>query len=90
MDKNIDAAAYEKDIYKYEKLPSIKNKIYRNDKTEYSPKSIMEILNWLPFIDVMEFTADKIKNDKNILISLLKILQCLRLNVGGITKKKMK
>ena len=39
--KNIDAAAYEKNRYKDEKLPSIKKKIDRNYKTEYCPKSIL-------------------------------------------------
>ena len=70
--QNLDAAAYEKNIHKDEKLPSMKKKIDRNYKTECWPKSIMESLNWLPFIDIMEFTADKIRNDKNILPSLLK------------------
>ena len=59
----------------------------RNYKTECWPKSKMEIINWLPFPDIMEFTADKINNDKNLFQSLLKILQCLRLNNGGIKKK---
>ena len=49
----------------------------------------MKSLNWLPFPDIMDFTADNINNDKNLFPSLLKILQCLRLNVGGIKKKKM-
>ena len=55
-----------------------------NDNTEYWPKSIVESLDGLAFIDIMEFTADRIENDKNILLSLLNIFQCLRLNVGGI------
>ena len=42
------------------------------------------------FLDIMELTADRINNDKNILPSLLKILQCLRLNVGGIKGKMTK
>ena len=67
----------------------MKKKIYRNDKIECWPKIIMEGLNWLSFLDIMEFTADKIKNDKNIFPSLLKILQCLRLNVCKIKNKKM-
>ena len=41
----------------------------------------MESLNFLPLIDAMEFTADKIDNDINLFPSLLKILQCLG-NVG--------
>ena len=44
----------------------------------------MESLNWIPFLDVMEFTADQIENDINIFPSLLIFLQCLRLNVGEI------
>ena len=40
--RHLDAAAYEKNIYKDVKLPSIKKKIDRDDKTEYRPKSIGE------------------------------------------------
>ena len=29
----------------------------------------MESLNWLPFLDIMEFTADRIYNDENLLPS---------------------
>ena len=69
--QNLDTAAYEENIYKDVKLPSIKKKIDRNDKTEYWTKSIKESLNWLPFFDIMDFTADMIENDKNLLPSLL-------------------
>ena len=48
--QNIDAAAYEKNLYQDLKLPSIKKKIDRNDKIEYWPTSIKESLNWLPFL----------------------------------------
>ena len=47
--KYIDAAAYEKNLYKDVKLPSIKKKIDRNDKTEYWPNIIKESLHWLLF-----------------------------------------
>ena len=67
----------------------MKKKIDRNYKTECWPKSMMGSLNWLPFPDIMELNADKIKNDKNLLPSLLKKLHCLILNVGGIKNKKM-
>ena len=87
--QNLDAAAYKNNIYQDEKLPSTKKKIYCNYKAYCWPKSIMESLNWLRFIDIMELTADKIKNDKNLFPSLLIYLQCLGLNVGGIKKKKM-
>ena len=49
----------------------------------------MESLNSLQFLDIIYFTADRIKNDKKLLPSLLKVLQCLRLNVVGIKKKKV-
>ena len=50
----------------------MKKKIDRNYKTESWPKSIMESLNWLRFLDIMQSTVDEIKNDKNLLPSLLK------------------
>ena len=78
-----------KNLNQDEKLPSMKNKIDRNYKTDCWSKIIMEYLNWLPILDFMEFTADKIENDKNLFPSLLTFLQCLRLNVGGIKKKKV-
>ena len=48
--QNLDGDAYEKDLYKDVKLPSIKKKIDCNDKTEYWPKSILESINWVPFL----------------------------------------
>ena len=48
--QNLDAAAYEKNKHKYEKLPSMKNKIDLNYKTDCWPKRIMEGLNWLSFL----------------------------------------
>ena len=32
---------------------------------------MVEILNWLPFLYIVEFTADRKDNDKNLLPSLL-------------------
>ena len=46
----------------------------------------MESLDWLPFLDIMEFTADRIENDKNLLPSLLKKFTTFKINVGGIKK----
>ena len=62
--KNLDAAAYEKYIYKDEKLPWIKKKIDRSDKVDYWPKIMVGSINWLPFLDIVDFTADRIENDK--------------------------
>ena len=62
--QNLDDAAYEKNINQNVKIPSIFFK-YRNDKTYYWPTSIKYSLNWLPFSDIMEFTADRVNNDIN-------------------------
>ena len=56
MEKNLDAADYEKNINQYVKIPPIKKKIDCNEKTENWPTSIKESLNWLPFFDIKEFT----------------------------------
>ena len=40
METKLDAAGYEKNLYKDVKLPQIKRKIDRDDKTEYWPTSI--------------------------------------------------
>ena len=65
--QNIDDDAYEKNLHKDEKLPSMKKKIDLNYKTELWPKSIMKSLNWLTSVDIMQFTVDMRENDKNIL-----------------------
>ena len=37
----------------------------------YSPKSIKEVFNWFPFLDIMEYTSYKIDNEIALLTSLL-------------------
>ena len=48
----------------------------------------MESLNWLPFIDIMELTSDKIKNDKNLFPSLLKTFTMLKIKCWWNNKIK--
>ena len=48
----------------------------------------MESLNWLPFLDIMEFTADSINNDKNILPSLLKFFTMFKIKCWWNKKEK--
>ena len=57
----------------------MRKKIDRNYKTECWPKKIMESLNWLPFLDIMQFTADSIKNDKILFPSLLKMFTMFKI-----------
>ena len=72
--QNIDADAYGKNLNQDVKLPSIKKQIDHNDKTEYWPTRINESLNWSHFFYIMEFTADRIENDKKLLSPLLKLI----------------
>ena len=79
--QNLDAAAYEKNLNQDVKIPSIKENIDCNNKTEYWPKSIEESLNWLPFLYITNFTADRIENHKKLYYNCRIFFQCLRLNV---------
>ena len=45
---NLDTSAFENNLYKYIKLPSIKGKNECNDKTEFCPKIIKKSINWSP------------------------------------------
>ena len=92
MKQNIDAAAYENNINQDVKIPSTKKKKDRNNKPEYWPTSIKEILNWLPFLYIMDFTADRIENYKQILPSFLKLfsifnIKCWYSPGGGMRLK---
>ena len=58
--QNLDAAAYETNLNQDVNIPSIKKQIDRNDKTKYWPTSIKEIIDWLPFLYIMDFTAYRI------------------------------
>ena len=49
----------------------------------------MKSLNFLPFLDIMEFTSDRINNYINLLTSLLKDFTMFKLNVGGMKNKKV-
>ena len=61
----------------------------RNDKTGCWPKSIMESINWLPFLDIMEFTVEITKNDKDLLPSLLKFFTMFKIKCWWNKKKHM-
>ena len=66
----------------------MRKKIDCNYKTECWTKSIMEILNWLYFLDIMEFTTNRINNDKNILPSLLKDFTMFKIKCWWNKKEK--
>ena len=66
----------------------MKKKIEHNYKTEFWPKIIMKSLNWLPFLDITEFTADKIKNDENLFPLLLKKFTMFKIKCWWNKKEK--
>ena len=66
----------------------LKKKIDRNYKTDCWPKIITERLNWLPFLDFMEFTVDKMENDINIFPSLLKNCTMFKIKCWWNKKEK--
>ena len=65
--QNIYADAYEKNLNQYVKLPSKKKEMDIHDSLDYWPKIIKDGINWLSFLDIMEYTADMIENDIIIL-----------------------
>ena len=44
------------------KLPSKKNQINCHDSMNFWPTSKKEVINWFPFRNIMEYTADNIEN----------------------------
>ena len=77
--KKIDTSAYEKNLNRDVKLPQTKENIDFNDKTEYWPTSIKEIMNWLIYSFIIEFTSDRIDNDKMFLPPLLKMFSMFKI-----------
>ena len=65
----------------------MKKKFDFNYKTYYWPKIIMESFNWLLFLDIMKFTADSMKNDKNIFPSLFKKISTFKIKCWWERKK---
>ena len=42
------------------KLPPKKKEIDCHGSTTYPPTSIKEVINWFPFMNIMDYNADKI------------------------------
>ena len=93
MKQNIDFAAYEKNLNQDLNLPSKKKKIDHNDSFDYCPTSIKEVINWLYFLDIMEYTAYSTDNEITLLPSLLKMFSMFQIhrwyNKGSDDKNKV-
>ena len=55
---NIDAAEYEQNIDVNLYKTSEKKKLHCVDSGDYWPTSIKEIIQWFPFLTIMEHTAN--------------------------------
>ena len=53
------------------KLPSKKKEIDRHDNMNYWKIIIKEIINWFPFLNIMEYTSDRIETGIILLPPLL-------------------
>ena len=45
----------------------------------YWTKSIKEVIDWFPFLNIMEYTVDKIENNITLLPLLLKIFSMFQM-----------
>ena len=60
--KTFYSTAYEKITTKEIKLQSKKKEIDCHDNINYWPTSIKKFINWFPFLNIMEYTAERIVN----------------------------
>ena len=70
---NIDAAEYEQNIDDNLYKTSEKENLHRVDSGDYWPKLIKEIIQWFPFLTVMEHTANITEKNNELISSLLKV-----------------
>ena len=71
--QNLDAAAYEIILNEEVKILSKSKEIDNHDSQSYRPTSIIEEIQWFPFLTIMEHTADNIENYITLLPLLLKL-----------------
>ena len=61
-----------KNINKEIKPPSNIKEIVGQGRMTYWPTIIKEVINWFPFLDIMDYTVDKIQNEITLLTTFLK------------------
>ena len=67
--------------------PSIKRKFNCHDSDSYWPISIKDTIDWFPFLAIMEYTANLMKTNKGIILSLLKVFAMFELRLIGDRNK---
>ena len=70
---NLDTAEYEKNMKANMYKPSEKNKFNSVDSDEHWPTSVKMKIQWFPFPDIIEHTANKMKENNGLVSSLLKM-----------------
>ena len=73
---NLDAEEYEKKMKATIYKPSEKNKFNRVNSDDHWPTSIKKTIQWFPFHNIMEHTANKMKDNNRLISSLLNMLSC--------------
>ena len=75
-------------------IPSKKKEIYRHIIIDYWSKIIKEGINWFYFLNIMEFTSYTIKNEIELLMSLLNMCSMFQMrcwyNKGHFDKNRVK
>ena len=56
----------------------------------YWTTSIKEVINWYPFMNIMEYTTDKIDNEITLLPSLFKMFSMFQMRFGMIMNTMIK
>ena len=78
---NIDATEYERNIDANLYKPSEKKKLHCVDSGDYWPTSIKEIIQWFPFLTIMEHTAN-IMEKEGLISSLLKVFAMFEIHLS--------
>ena len=67
-------------------VPSTKTIINCKDESKHWPEPNKSTMKWLPFLEIMEYTRNDMKNDTNLTSSLLKMFSMfgILLSVGNV------
>ena len=79
---NLDAAEWERNIDSDLYKTSEKNKFNRIDSDNYWPTSIKDIIQWFPFLTIMEHTENIMETNNGLLSSLLKVFAMFKLRLN--------
>ena len=73
MERKIDSAAYETKLDEEVNIPAQKKQIDCRHSKFYWTTSIIKYIQWIPFLNFMDNTSDKIETQITLLPLLLKV-----------------